>query len=91
MEPGPPPIEMRPMIKMCQKSLLFRQFQYFPAFFCVQQYTRTAVINNNIDNQEAGPPQFNFCQSMKMNNQAEIKGFYLKVATTGSHITFLKT
>ena len=52
---------------------------------------RTAVINNNIDNQGAGPPQFNFCQSIEMNNLAEIKGFYLKVATSGSHLTFSKT
>ena len=91
MEPGPPPIEMQPMIKIWQKSLLFRQFQYFSAFFCVQRYTRTAVNNNNIDDQGAGPSQFNFCQSIKMNNLAEIKGFYLKVATSVSHLTFLKT
>ena len=54
--------------------------------------TVTAVINNNIDDQgPAGPPQFNFCKSIKMNNLAEIKGVYLKVATSGSHLTFLKT
>ena len=52
---------------------------------------RTAVINHNIDDQGAGSPPFNFCQSIKMNNLAEIKGFYLKVVTSGSHLTFLKT
>ena len=51
---------------------------------------RTVVINNNIHDQGAGPPQFNFCQSIKMNNLAEIKGFYLKVATSGSHLTLFK-
>ena len=52
---------------------------------------RTMVINNNIDDQGAGPPQFNFCQAIKMNNLAETKGFYLKVATSGSQLIFLKT
>ena len=52
---------------------------------------RTAVIHNNIDDQGAGPPQFDFYQSIKMNNLSEIKSFYLKVATSGSHLTFLKT
>ena len=39
----PPPIEMLPKIKMSQKRLLFRQFQYFLAS------SRTAVINNSLD------------------------------------------
>ena len=63
----------------------------FFRIFCVQQDTRTAVVNNNIEDQGARPPQFNFCQSIKMNNVAEIKRFYLKIATSGSHLTFLKT
>ena len=91
MEPGPPPIEMRPMIKMRQKKPVVSSVSIFFSSFCVKQYTRTEVINNNIDNQRAGPLQFNFCQSIKMNNLAEIKGFYRKIATSGSQLTFLKT
>ena len=78
------------MIKMLQKNLLFHQFQYFQQFLRTTVHA-TAVIDNNIDDQGAGPLQFNFCQSIKMNNLAEIKGFYIKVATSGSHLTFLKT
>ena len=90
MEPGPPPPEMRPMIKCDKKACCFVSSIFFNIFW-VQQYMRTAVINNNIDDQGAGPPQFNFYQSIKMNNLAEIKSFDLKVATLDSHLTFLKT
>ena len=51
--------------------------------FCVQQYTRTTVINNNIDDQGPGPPQLNFFQPIKMYNLAEIKGFYLRICLLG--------
>ena len=90
MEPGPPPIKMQPMIK-CDKNPVVSSISIFFSIFCVQQYMHTAIINNNIDDQWAGPPQFNFCQSIKINNLAEIKGFYLKVAASGPHLTFLKT
>ena len=38
------------------KSLLFLQFQFLLAPFCLQQYTYTTVITNNIDDQ--GPFKF---------------------------------
>ena len=77
--------------KNVTKKTIVSSVSIFFSIFCVQQYTRTAVNNNNIDNQGAGPPQFNFCLSIKINNLAEIKGSYLKVAISGSHLTFLKT
>ena len=58
--------------KNVSKKPIVSSVSIFFSIFCVQQYTRTAVINNNIDDQRAGPPQFNFCQSIKMNNLAEV-------------------
>ena len=70
--------------KNVRKKPILLLVSIFFSIFCVQQYMRTvtAVINNNIDDQGAGPPQFNFCLSIKMNNLAEIKGVCLKVATS---------
>ena len=39
-----PSIEMPPMAKICQKSLVF-SFSVFFKHLCVQQYLRTTVIN----------------------------------------------
>ena len=44
-----PPIEMLLLIRMSQKRLLFLQFQFLLAF------SRTTVINNNIDPGGLGP------------------------------------
>ena len=76
-------IKMRPIFKMWQKLLLFRQLQFLLAFFCVQQYTHATVINIHFDNQGARAPQFSFCQPIKMYNRAEIKSFFLKSCSLG--------
>ena len=68
------------MIKMWQKSLLFRQFQFLLAFFA---YTSTTVTNNNIHNKEAQALSINFCEPIKMYNPGEIKGFYFKSCYLG--------
>ena len=52
---APPPIEMLTMIKMSQKRLLFLQFLLASSRITV--YTRTTVINNNID--RGGPSPLN--------------------------------
>ena len=51
-----PPIEMLPMIKISQKRLCFFSLSFFQ-HLRVQQYTRTKVINKNID--RGGPGSFN--------------------------------
>ena len=63
----------------------------FPQFHLLLPFLRTTVINYNTDDRGPGPSKFNFCQSIKMYNPAEIRVFIIKVATTGSHLTFLKT
>ena len=54
---GLPPIEISPMTKMWQKSLLFLQFQFFLSFFVYtgskQQYWKPGA---------PGPPKINLCQ-----------------------------
>ena len=56
--PRPPPIEMLPKIKILQKRLLFLQFEFLlGSLRTTVGYTRTTVINNNID--PGGPGPFN--------------------------------
>ena len=47
------------------------------------------VINNNIDDQEARAPQFNFFNQFKCMARVKLRVFVLKVATSGPHLTFL--
>ena len=88
MGPDPPPTEMPLMIKIWQKSLLFLQFQFL-LDFSRTTYTCSTVINNNIDNQGAKVPQFNFYKLIYMRYPGEIKIFVLKAAVSGPHLTFL--
>ena len=53
-------IEMLPMIKCHKKDYCFFSLSFFQ-HLRVQQYTRTAVINYNID-RRPGLTRFNFCQ-----------------------------
>ena len=64
--------------KNVTKKRLFLQFWFLLAF-CVQLYTRTTVITNNSDDQEARAPSIRFCQPIEMYNlgPGEIKGFCL--------------
>ena len=52
--PPPPPIEMLAMIKTSQEILLFLQFQFLLASLRTK-YTRTTVINNDIDPEGPSP------------------------------------
>ena len=64
--PGPSPIEMLPMIKMSQTRLLSLQFQFFLASSRTTVYSRTTVINNNID--PGGPSPLNLIFANQFKN-----------------------
>ena len=73
-----PPIEISPMTKKCQKSLLFLQFSIF---------LLATVTNNRMEDQ--GPLQFNFSSQFKRITQKKWRVFLLKVAISYPHVAFL--
>ena len=56
-------------IKKYDKKVLFFYFQFLLAS------SRTTVINDNFDNQQARAPSIRFCQPIEMYNPGEIKQF----------------
>ena len=74
--PAPPSIEMPPMTT----NLFFFSFSFFQ-HLRVQQYTRTTVINNYINNQGAQAPQFNFSNQFKCIALMKLGFFVPKVIT----------
>ena len=81
--PGPPSIEMQPVIKMSQKRLLFFQFQFLLAS------SRTTAINNNSDLGGPGPLNLIFANQFKCITQVKLRVFILKVTNSGPHLIFL--
>ena len=71
-----------------KKTILFFQFQ-FVLVFSRRTVTCTTVINNNIDNQGARPPQFNFAKQFKCITWVKIRVVVLKIANSGPRLTFL--
>ena len=62
----------------------------FPRFQFLLPFLRTTVISNNTDDRGPGPSKFNFCQSIKMYNPAEIEGFYHKSCYHGLSFNLFK-
>ena len=84
------PIEKPPTTKMRQKAYVssLKSFQHFSRI----TYTRTTVMNNNIDDQRARDPQFKFCQHINpfiCVSRAKLRLFVLRVAISGPHLPFL--
>ena len=63
-EPGPPSIEMLPMIKMLQKGYCFFGVSFFQ-HLRLQQYKRTTAIKNNIGPEGPGPLNLIFTNQFK--------------------------
>ena len=69
---------------------MFFYFQFLSASLrtTVHAYNRI-IIKNNIDDQEAQAPSIQFYQPIEMHSSGKIKGFVLKIVTSGPHLTFL--
>ena len=52
-------------------------------------FLRAIAINNKINKGARAPPQFNFCQPTLLYDPGQIKGFALKVAISGPHLTLI--
>ena len=78
-----PSIEILPMTKICQKSLLFLQFQF-------SIFLLATVTNNNMEDQGPRAP-FNsiFASQFKRITRRKWSVFVLKVAISDPHIAFL--
>ena len=91
--PGPPPIEMPPMIKMMTQSILFLLFQFLLAYFAcndtsVQQHLAIMLI---LTTKAPRTPQFKFfANQFKCTGPKKFSVFVVKVAISGPHLTFLR-
>ena len=68
---------MPPMIKMRQKPIVSSVSESF-IIFCVQQYPRATIIDNNIDDQ-GGPGPFNSVFASQVRNCLNVVRFGLNV------------
>ena len=84
---APPPNRNVTNDKNVTKKPCFFSFSWL-YHLCVQQYTRTTIISNNIDKEGSGPLNSFFPNRFKCITQVKLRVFVLKVATSGPDLTF---
>ena len=86
-----PSIEMPPMTKACQKSLVSSFLVSFSNFAYNSTLVQQQFTINNVDDQETRriPTNSSFSNQFKHITKVKLRVFVLKVATSSSHLNFL--